>query len=300
MGVFVDELKVWKSGKRRTCHLTADTVSELREFAARVGVPPQCWHEGARTPHYDLTTRLRDFVLERGAVFVPARDQARARMAGRQAAPTTALGRMHLYDSVAPSGNAYKVRLLLTHLDIPHDRTSLDILATPPETRAPEFLEKNPAGRIPVLELEDGTVLPESNAILFYLAEGTPYVADTRLGRAETLRWMFFEQYSHEPYVAVLKFHTYWGERDNLDPTRRRDLLARGQQAIEAMESHLSTRTFFVEDRYGIADIALFAYTQSAEAIGFEVGRHTQQWLERVRAQPGYVPIKTDPLGHAP
>jgi len=303
MGVFVDELKVWKAGKRRTCHLTADTLSELREFAARVGVPPQCWHEGARTPHYDLTTRLRDFVLQRGAVFVPAREQARARMVSQRTTeprPLTQPGRMHLYDSVAPSGNAYKVRLLLTQLGIHHEHTSLDVLATPPETRAPEFLEKNPAGRIPVLELDDGTMLPESNAILFYLAEGTRYLAKTRLGRAETLRWMFFEQYSHEPYVAVLKFHTYWGEREGLDPARRRDLLERGQQAIDAMESHLSDRAFFVDNEYGIADIALFAYTQSAEAIGFDIGRHTQQWLGRVRAQAGHIRIKADPFERAP
>ncbi len=305
MGVFVDELKVWKAGKRRTCHLTADTPEELRAFAARVGVPEQCWHPGARTPHYDLPERLRTAVLQQGAVFVPAREQARARMAGRRTAATVTdrfrrLGPMHLYDSVAPSGNAYKVRLLLTQLELDHGHTSLDILTTPPETRSPEFLEKNPAGRIPVLELDDGTMLPESNAILFFLAEGTAYLADTRLGRAETLRWMFFEQYSHEPYVAVLKFHTYWGERDALDPGRRRDLLERGQQALDAMEQHLSTRTFFVDDRYGIADIALFAYTQSAATVGFSVGQYTERWLARVRAEPRHIPIKADPLGRVP
>lgn len=207
---------------------------------------------------------------------------------------------MHLYDSLAPSGNAYKVRLLLAQLGIEHQTTSLDILATPSESRSPDFLAKNPAGRIPLLELDDGTALPESGAILFYLAEGTPFLPDDRLGRAQVLRWMFFEQYSHEPYVAVLKFHTYWGEGERLAPERREVLLGRGQQALDVMAEHLATHAFFVGERYGIADIALFAYTQAAAAIGYTVAPSIEAWMDRVRAQPGYVPIKRDPLGRAP
>jgi glutathione S-transferase len=207
---------------------------------------------------------------------------------------------MRLYESKIPSGNAYKVNLLLAHLGETYERYELDILANPPETRTPSFLAKNPNGRVPLLELDDGTHLAESNAILFYLAEGTPFLAADRLGRAQTLQWMFFEQYSHEPYVAVLKFHTYWGDRAGLSAEFLARLEARGQAALDVMATHLRTRTFFVGERYGIADIALFAYTQSAAAIGYRVDAPVQAWLTRVREQPGYVPMKPDPLGKAP
>src|SRR5262249_2594075 len=163
--------------------------------------------------------------------------------------------------------NAYKVSLLLAQLRIPHETVSLDILATPSETRRPAFLAKNPNGRIPVLELDDGRCIPESNAILFYLADGTPYLAAGRFERTQALQCMFFEQYSHEPYVAVLKFWTYWGGLDKLRPEDLDRLRTRGQAALDVMEAHLESRAFFVGERYGIADIALFAYTQSAEAV---------------------------------
>jgi glutathione S-transferase len=207
---------------------------------------------------------------------------------------------MKLYESRIPSGNAYKVSLLLNHLAIDHDVEALDILATPAETRRPEFLAKNPNGRVPVLELDDGTCLPESNAILFYLAENTPYLAADRLGRAQTLQWMFFEQYSHEPYIAVLKFWTYWGGLSNLSAEMFERLRVQGQAALEVMGVHLASRSFFVAERYGIADIALFAYTRSARDLGFVVPPSVERWLDRVREQPGYVPIKPDPLGRAP
>lgn len=207
---------------------------------------------------------------------------------------------MILYESKVPSGNAYKVSLLLAQLRIPHETVSLDILATHSETRRPAFLAKNPNGRIPVLELDDGRCLPESNAILFYLAENTPYLAEDRFERAQTLQWMFFEQYSHEPYVAVLKFWTYWGGLDKLRPEELERLRTRGQAALDVMENHLATRAFFVGERYGIADIALFAYTESAAAVGFRVDANVRRWLDRVRAQPGYVPIKKEPLGATP
>jgi glutathione S-transferase len=207
---------------------------------------------------------------------------------------------MRLYDSTIPSGNAYKVRLLLAQLGIGYEVTDLDILSSPPETRRPEFLAVNPNGRIPVLEFDDGRRLAESNAILFYLSEGTPFLSHDRFERAETLQWMFFEQYSHEPYVAVLKFWTYWGGLERVPPADLERWRVRGQQALEVMEVHLASRSFFVAESYGIADIALFAYTQSAEAIGLRAGPSLRAWLARVRQQPAHVPIKPDPLGRVP
>ncbi len=206
---------------------------------------------------------------------------------------------MRLYDSNIPSGNAYKVHLLLSLLGHRYETTELDILATPSETRRPEFLKINPNGRIPVLQLNDGTVLPESNAILYYLADGTRYLPSSRLGRAQAMQWMFFEQYSHEPYVAVLKFWSYWG---GLDRCRAEDVerwKARGQAALDVMERHLTGREYFV-DTFSIADIALYAYTHGAEPVGFRIGPAVRGWLARVAAQPGHVSIKRDPAGKAP
>ena len=206
---------------------------------------------------------------------------------------------VRLYESSIPSRNAYKVSLMLSHLGIAVPVTELDILADPPETRRPAYLARNPNGRIPLLELDDGSYLAESNAILFFLATGlatgTAYLPDDALGRARALQWMFFEQYSHEPYVAVLKFWTLWGGLANKRPDEIAGWKQRGQAAIDVMEGHLGGHAWFTGERYGIADIALFAYTQSAAAIGFAVGPRVDGWLDRVRAQPGYVPIKADP-----
>jgi glutathione S-transferase len=207
---------------------------------------------------------------------------------------------MRLYDSNIPSGNSYKVQLILAQLRIEYELTTLDILRTPSETREAEFLAKNPNGRIPTLEFDDGRLLPESNAILFYLADGTPFLSADRFERAQTLQWLFFEQYSHEPYVAVLKFWTYWGGLDKLRKDELEKLHVRSQAALQVMEKHLESRSFFVADRYSIADISLFAYTQSADQIGLKTGPAVRTWLERVRKQPNYVPIKRDPLGKAP
>lgn len=207
---------------------------------------------------------------------------------------------MHLYDSAVPSGNAYKVHLLLSQLDEDYQTTSLDILSDPPETRSHSFLAKNPNGRIPLLELDDGRCLPESNAILAYLAEDTEYLPKDRFERGEVLSWLFFEQYSHEPYVAVLKFWTYWGGLENLSEERTQLARERGQQVLDVMAGHLASRDFFVADRYSIADIALFAYTQSAEAVGYDVAPSVEAWLNRVASLPGYVPIKADPRGKTP
>jgi glutathione S-transferase len=196
---------------------------------------------------------------------------------------------LRLYDYLE-SGNGYKVRLLLHQLGIPFERVQLDI--TKGETRTPAFLAKNPNGRIPTLELEDGSFLPESNAILWYLAEGTPFLPEERLARAQVLQWMFFEQYSHEPNIATLRFWTHqgWlGQRAALVPGKREA----GVAALGVMEGHLAKRSFFVGERYTIADIALYAYTHVAEEGGFALAPYgaIRAWLARVAAQPGHVPI---------
>jgi glutathione S-transferase len=209
-------------------------------------------------------------------------------------------GLVRLFESTIPSGNAYKVQLAAAMLGLSLPSVELDILAQPSETRSPEFLAKNPNGRIPVVELDDGTFLAESGAILFYLAESTPLLPDDPLERARTLQWMFFEQYSHEPYVAVLKFWTYWGGLTN----KRQEEIAlwrtRGQAALDVMDAHLRRVSFFSGSRFGIADIALYAYTQGADHVGFELSPAIRAWFERVRMQPGYIPMKRDPLGKKP
>jgi glutathione S-transferase len=196
---------------------------------------------------------------------------------------------LRLYDYL-PSGNGYKVRLLLAQLGVPFERVEFDIVQG--ATRTPEFLAKNPNGRIPTLELEPGLYLAESNAILFYLADGTPYLPDSRLERAQVLQWMFFEQYSHEPNIATVRFwmHTEMtAERAALVPEKRRQ----GHAALAVMERHLAGRDFFVGDRYTIADIALYAYTHVAGEGGFDLAPYpaVRAWLARVAAQPGHVPI---------
>ena len=195
-----------------------------------------------------------------------------------------------LYDYL-PSGNGYKVRLLLTLLGLPFERVELDIDRA--ETRTAAYLAKNPNGRIPALELENGEVLAESNAILFYLADGTPYLPDDRWLRAQVLQWMFFEQYSHEPYVAVARYFL-----QHLEMTEaRRVLLAekqdKGRAALAVMEDHLAPRTYFVGERPTIADLALYAYTHVADEGGYDLEPYpaVRAWLARVTAEPGHIPI---------
>lgn len=189
------------------------------------------------------------------------------------------------------SGNGYKVRLLLRQLERPFQRIDVDILKG--ESRTPEFLEKNLNGRIPVLELESGEMLPESNAILFYLAEGTRFLPADPLDRARVLQWMFFEQYSHEPNIATVRFwvkHVEMDDKREEAAAQKREL---GYQALQVMERHLADRVFFVAETYTIADIALFAYTHVAEEGGFDLSDFPQvsAWLDRVRAQPGWQPL---------
>jgi len=200
-----------------------------------------------------------------------------------------------LYDSVVPSGNGYKVRLLLHHLGLEVALTELDFMVDPPQTRTPEYLAINPNGRIPAIELADGRILWESNAILFYLAEGSPYLPDDAFARATVLQWMFFEQYSHEPYVAVYKFWRLWGGLQNLRQDEQAKLLARGHAALRVMNGQLSRTPFIAGEHYTIADIALFAYTQSATRVGFDLTATPQiePWLQRIREQPRHLPIHT-------
>ena len=197
---------------------------------------------------------------------------------------------LRLYD-FHDSGNGYKVRLLLGQLGIPYEIVEVDILSG--KSRTPEFLARNINGRIPVLELEDGRHLAESNAILFYLAEGTPLLPEERWARAQVFQWMFFEQYSHEPNIATSRF---WLRHTDFDSHRRRrfaEKIKDGVAALQVMEKHLSTNRFFVGDRYTIADIALYAYTHVADEGGFDLSPFPaiRAWLERVRSQPGHKPI---------
>lgn len=197
---------------------------------------------------------------------------------------------LRLYDYL-PSGNGYKVRLLLTKLAIPFERIDLDIVEG--ATRTADYLAKNPNGRIPVLELEDGTFLAESNAILFYLAEGTEFLPGDRLERARVLQWMFFEQYSHEPNIASPRF---WMQHAGMTPDREAMLPGRraaGYAALGVMEEHLGNNDFFVAARCSIADIALYAYTHVAGEGGFDLAGFAavRAWLDRVAAQPGHIPI---------
>lgn len=197
---------------------------------------------------------------------------------------------LKLYDNPV-SGNAYKVRLMLSHLDLPYERVELSV--TDRSNREKILGGKNPALRIPTLQLEDGRHLGESNAILHYLAAGTPYLPDDRFDRAVTLQWMFFEQYDHEPNVAVARFLLHWTD----DPAAHADTIAAKQllgcKAIGAMERRLTDHDFLATDRYTIADMALYAYTHVADEAGIDLADFAavQAWIDRVAAQPGHVPI---------
>jgi glutathione S-transferase len=201
---------------------------------------------------------------------------------------------MTLYDYL-DSGNGYKIRLLLAQLEKRYNWVELDILAN--ETRTPGFLAKNPNGRIPALQLEDGICIAESNAILWYLAEGSPFIPDDRLQRAQVLQWMFFEQYSHEPYVATSRFIVKHLPADSPRHAELPDRMARGRAALAVMETHLSRHGFFVGESYSLADIALYAYTHVAHEAHFDLTPYAQvrAWIARVASQPRHVPLTQRP-----
>jgi glutathione S-transferase len=196
---------------------------------------------------------------------------------------------MLLYDS-AVSGNCYKVRLLLNMQGAAFERREVDVVE---RSGRKELLgHLNPALRVPTLVLDDGEPLAESNAILCYLAEGTELLPSERLERARVLQWLFFEQYSHEPYIAVVRFWV----RFSAAPPDEAEIEARrtgGYAALDAIERHLDGRTFLVGERFTIADIALYAYTHVAHEGGFEMSGYgaIDSWLGRVAAQPGHIPI---------
>jgi glutathione S-transferase len=197
---------------------------------------------------------------------------------------------MLLYNS-AVSGNCYKVRLLLAQLGLGYD--TVDVSVVDRSNRAEVLGGLNPGLRVPTLVLDDGRPLAESNAILWYFADGTGFLSDDPYERAQTLQWMFFEQYSHEPYVAVARFlRVYSGEPERFERQRER-LLTGGRAALDAMEKHLGEREFLVGERYSIADVSLYAYTHVAPEGAFDLEPYPaiRAWLDRVAAQPGHVTI---------
>lgn len=198
------------------------------------------------------------------------------------------MAKMKIYgDSI--SGNCYKLKLAAAQLDVEHEWHEIDIMAG--TTHTPEFLAMNANGKVPLLVLDDGRCLPESNAILWYLAESSSLVGADRFERATVLAWMCFEQYNHEPYIATSRFIIkYLGS----PPERQAELDAKkagGYRALNIMEEHLSKHAFFANDVYSIADIALFAYTQVAHEGGFDLSEFPDinKWLDRVRETDAFV-----------
>jgi glutathione S-transferase len=195
---------------------------------------------------------------------------------------------MLLYDNPA-SGNCYKVRLLLAQLGLDYERRELDVVDR--SNRKAVLGDLNPGLRVPTLVLDDGRPLGESGAILWYLADGTKLVPEDPYERAQVLQWMFFEQYSHEPYVAVPRFWLTKGI--DVDPETLAERQRVGYLAFDALEGHLAGAEYLVGERYSIADVALYAYTHVAGEGGFDLAPYPaiRGWLDRVAAQPGHVPI---------
>ena len=188
------------------------------------------------------------------------------------------------------SGNCYKLLLLLEQLQRPYRWVEVDSVNG--QTRTPEFLAKNPNGKVPLLELADGRRLPESNAILCYLAEGSRLLPADAWQRAQVLQWLFFEQYSHEPYVAVARFVARWLPADHPRQAELPKLRERGHQALAVMEQQLAKQDYLAGDAYTVADIALYAYTHEAPVGGISLESYPviRAWLARIESQPGFVP----------
>lgn len=196
------------------------------------------------------------------------------------------------------SGNCYKLQLAAAELGIDYDWHEMDILTG--ATRTDAFLAMNPNGKVPLMRLADGSCLAESNAILSYLAEGTSLAGDNRLARAEVMQWLFFEQYSHEPYIATSRFIVkYLGSPAD----RQADLASKqpgGYKALAVMESKLTNQAYIANDAFSIADVALYAYTHVAHDGGFDLSDYPaiRDWLKRIEARPAYVPMREKSAGH--
>jgi len=195
-----------------------------------------------------------------------------------------------LYDSPV-SGNCYKVRLLLAHLGVEYERRTMDVVDR--SNRSEVLGGLNPALRVPTLVLDDGRPLAESGAILWYLGEDTRFVPEDAYERAQVLQWMFFEQYDHEPAIAVARFWLAYSGRPEDFADRLPERTAAGHRALAAMERHLDGREFLVGDGLTLADIALYAYSHVADEGGFDLERYPalRAWLERVASEPGHVTI---------
>lgn len=198
--------------------------------------------------------------------------------------------------SMQTSGNCYKPRLLIHQLGM--SLTLIDVSPDRGETRTPEFMALNPNARVPLLVLPDGRMLSESNAMLLYLAEGTPYLPADRYARAVVNQWLFFEQYDHEPQIAVARSYTiYENRRGKATKEQMAGWIEKGNRALGIMEARLANNDWLAADTYTVADIALYAYTHVAEEGGYDLGRFPgiSRWLTRVASQPGYVPLSWRP-----
>ncbi len=198
---------------------------------------------------------------------------------------------MRLYNSQL-SGNCWKARQILAHLGIEYERVEVDVFD---RSKRPELLGgKNPALRVPTLELDDGECLAESNAILWYLADGTPYLPEAPLERARVLQWMFFEQYEIEPSLAVARFWITLLGKENEYLSELESKWRAGERALDALDSHLHGRGWLVGDAYSAADISLYGYVHVAGEGGFDLGQYpsVESWLARVAAVPGHVAME--------
>jgi glutathione S-transferase len=193
---------------------------------------------------------------------------------------------------MSSSGNCYKLQLLMAQLGREYAWEEIDL--TQGENMSPEFLAMNDRGKVPVMKLADGRTMSESNAILHYIADGSDLLPTDPWERAKTLQWMFFEQYSHEPYIAVSRFICKFLPHDHQRRATLGALQKTGHEALAAMERHLSRLPWFGGERYTIADIALFAYTHIADDGGFDLGAYPQieRWIKRVAQQPDFVPMR--------
>jgi glutathione S-transferase len=199
-------------------------------------------------------------------------------------------GKLKIYGD-SRSGNCYKVQLLCAEMGVDYDWEEVDILAG--DTRTPEFLEMNANGRIPLLALPDGRYLPESSAILYYLADGSEFFAGDAYARAEIMQWLFFEQYSHEPFIATSRFIIKYLGNPKGKQAVLEEKKAGGLAALDIMERQLTDQVFFTGDNFNIADIALYAYTHVADEGGFDLGDYPQirEWIERIEGRPNFAPM---------